>query len=315
MAKAKRSPRREESDGSFAHPRYWIAWLAIGLMRIGAWLPWRMKLAAGKGIGLLVWRFVKRRRRITSTNLRLCFPELSEAQHEALVRKTFIANGIGILETATAWCRDPEHLRHRVIFKGQEHMARVQAQGKGALVIGVHFSTLDLGGALHSLFFPADVVYRPHNNALFERFMTRARRRIFGQAIDRRDLRGVVRRIKAGHNVWYSPDQDFGRDVSVFAPFFGIQTASIKLTAKIARMTGAPVMPFMFHRNPDNRTYTLEYLPPLENYPSGDEEADAAKVNAFIEAAIRKHPEQYLWLHRRFKTRPEGEPDLYQLDR
>jgi len=121
----------------------------------------------------------------------------------------------------------------------------------------------------------------------------------------------ALRRIKAGNNVWYSPDQDFGRDVSVFAPFFGINAATIKLTAKIARMTGAPVMPLIFHRNPDNRTYTLEYLPALEHFPSGDEVADAAQVNAVIEAAIRRHPEQYLWLHRRFKTRPQGEPGFY----
>ena len=190
-------------------------------------------------------------------------------------------------------------------------MAHAQAQGKGVLVIGIHFSTLDLGGALHSLFFPADVVYRPHNNPLFERFMTRARSRIFGQAIDRHDLRGAVRRIKAGHTVWYSPDQDFGRDVSVFAPLFGQQAATIRLTAKLARMTGAPVVPMMFHRNPDNATYTIESLPALENFPSDDEVADATKVNQFIEQAIRKHPEQYLWLHRRFKTRPEGDSGVY----
>ncbi|GAB2803399.1 lipid A biosynthesis lauroyl acyltransferase [Halomonas shantousis] len=295
----------------FAHPRYWPTWLAIILMRIGAWLPWRLKLMVGRTIGVLAWRFATSRRRITETNLALCFPEKSEEERARLVRQTFIANGIGILETATGWCRDPEHLRHRVTFQGAEHMERAMAQGKGALIIGIHFSTLDLGGALHSLFFPADVVYRPHDNPLFERFMTRARRHIFGAAIDRHDLRGVVRRIKAGHAVWYSPDQDFGRDVSVFAPFFGIQAASIKLTAKIARMTGAPVMPLIFHRNPDNRTYTLEYLPALENFPSGDEVADATQVNAVIEGAIRRHPEQYLWLHRRFKTRPAGEAKFY----
>lgn len=296
---------------NFAHPRYWPTWLAIGLMRLGAWLPWRLKMAVGRLIGLCAWRFARSRRRITETNLALCFPELSEEERSRLVRETFIANGKGILETATGWCRDPEHLRHRVTFKGEEHMTQALAQGKGALIIGVHFSTLDLGGALHSLFFPADVVYRAHDNPLFERFMTRARRRIFGRAIDRHDLRGVVRRIKEGHAVWYSPDQDFGRDASVFAPFFGVEAATLKLTAKIARMTGAPVMPLIFHRNPGDETYTLEYLPALENFPSGDDVADATRINGLIEDAIRRHPEQYLWLHRRFKTRPRGEPKLY----
>ncbi|MCK0767615.1 MULTISPECIES: LpxL/LpxP family Kdo(2)-lipid IV(A) lauroyl/palmitoleoyl acyltransferase [Chromohalobacter] len=296
---------------NFAHPRYWPTWLAIGLMRLGAWLPWRLKMAVGRLIGLCAWRFARSRRRITETNLALCFPELSEEERSRLVRETFIANGKGILETATGWCRDPEHLRHRVTFKGEEHMTQALAQGKGALIIGVHFSTLDLGGALHSLFFPADVVYRAHDNPLFERFMTRARRRIFGRAIDRHDLRGVVRRIKEGHAVWYSPDQDFGRDASVFAPFFGVEAATLKLTAKIARMTGAPVMPLIFHRNPGDETYTLEYLPALENFPSGDDIADATRINGLIEDAIRRHPEQYLWLHRRFKTRPRGEASLY----
>ncbi|WP_353981416.1 LpxL/LpxP family Kdo(2)-lipid IV(A) lauroyl/palmitoleoyl acyltransferase [Salinicola endophyticus] len=294
-----------------AHPRYWGTWFAIALMKASAFLPWRLKLAVGRGIGLLSWRLAKRRRHITDTNLALCFPEWDSDKRAEMVKRTFVANGIGILETATGWCRDPEHLRQRIAFRGIEHMERARAQGKGVLVIGIHFSTLDLGGALHSLFFPADVVYRPHDNPVFENFMTRARRDIFGAAIDRHDLRGVVRRIKSGHVVWYSPDQDFGRDASVFAPFFGVEAATLKLTAKIARMTGAPVMPFMFHRNPDDRTYTLEYLPAFENFPSDDEVADATLVNAFIEQAIRRHPEQYLWLHRRFKTRPPGEPSVY----
>lgn len=296
----------------YAHPRYWTAWLAITLMKIGAQLPWRIRIALGSAIGCLIYHCVKRRRHIADTNIRLCFPELSNIKRQALVKRIFRANGIGILETATAWCCSPEKMRRRVVFKGTDHMRAALAEGKGALIIGIHFSTLDLGGALHSLFFDADVVYRPHDNPVFERFMTQARRHIFGCAIDRHDLRGVVKRIKSGHAVWYSPDQDFGRDVSVFAPFFGVEAASIKLTAKIARMTGAPVMPLIFHRNDDDNTYTLEYLPALKNFPSGDDVADATCINAVIEQAIRRHPEQYLWLHRRFKTRPhKDDPDLY----
>lgn len=304
--------RRTSSFMEYAHPRYWTAWLAIALMKVSAWLPWRLIIGLGSAIGWLAYHLVKRRRHITDTNVRLCFPELSHLERQTLVKRIFRANGIGILETAIGWCRNPEHMRRRVTFKGADHMRDALAQGKGALIIGVHFSTLDLGGALHSLFFDADVVYRPHDNAVFEHFMTQARSHIFGRAIDRRDLRGVVKRIKSGHAVWYSPDQDFGRDASVFAPFFGIEAASLKMTAKIARMTGAPVMPLIFHRNADDERYTLEYLPALVDYPSGDDVADAARINAVIEHAIRRHPEQYLWLHRRFKTRPHSDdPDLY----
>jgi len=296
---------------SYFHPRYWSTWLAIAAMYMAAWLPWPVKLGCGKAIGLLAWRFAKRRRRITETNIALCFPEKTATEQARLVKDTFVANGIGLIETATAWCRDAEDLRHRVSRINQDHLSRALVRNRGALVIGIHFSTLDLGGALHSLFYSADVVYRPHNNPLFDHFMTRARSRTFGRTIHRHDLRGAVRQLKAGRIVWYSPDQDFGRDVSVFAPFFGQQAATIKLTAKIARMTGAPVVPMMFHRNPDNRTYTIEWLPALDNFPSGDEAADAARINAIIEQAIRKHPEQYLWLHRRFKTRPQGEDKIY----
>lgn len=296
---------------SFLHPRYWATWLAIAAMHTAAWLPWPLKLGCGKAIGLLALRLAKRRRRITETNVALCFPEKSPREQQRLVRDIFVANGMGLIETATAWCRDAEDLRHRVSLINQDHLSRALARQKGALVIGIHFSTLDMGGALHSLFFSADAVYRPHNNPLFDRFMTRARSRSFGRTIDRHDLRGAVRQLKAGRIVWYSPDQDFGQSASVFAPFFGQQAATIKLTAKIARMTGSPVVPMMFHRNPDNHTYTIEWLPALENFPSGDEVADATRINAIIEQAIRKHPEQYLWLHRRFKTRPEGEAKIY----
>lgn len=136
---------------SFAHPRYWPTWLAIGAMYIAAWLPWRLKMAIGKGLGLLAWRFAKRRRHITETNIALCFPEKSPQQQYQLVKDTFIANGIGLIETATGWCRDGESLRHRVAYIGEEHMARAEARGKGVIIVGVHFSSLDLGGALRAL--------------------------------------------------------------------------------------------------------------------------------------------------------------------
>lgn len=296
---------------SWAHPRYWPTWGAIALMYLAAWLPWSLKLALGRGLGLLAWRFAKRRRHITETNIRLCFPELNPQQQADLVKRTFIANGIGLLETATAWCRSVDFMRQRMQFTGTEHLQKALAQGKGAIILGIHFSTLDLGGALHGLLFDVDVIYRRHDNPLFEAFMTRSRERIFGAALDRRDLRAAIKRIKSGRGVWYSPDQDFGADVSVFAPFFGQTAASIKMTSRLAKMTGAPVLPLMFHRNPDDFTYRLEYLPPLDPFPTGDEVADATQVNAFIEQAIRRHPEQYLWLHRRFKTRPPGEASVY----
>ena len=293
------------------HPRYWPTWLVIGVLHLGAWLPWKLKIAAGKGLGHLAYHLARERRHFTEVNIRLAFSEKSPAEQKQLVKDSFLANGIGILEVATSLVRDVSFMQDRVTFKGREYMEEARAKGKGVLVLGVHFSVLDFGGALHGLFYPGDAIYKPHKNPVFNRFIQKGREKHYQQLIAQKDLKGLVRRIRQGHAVWYSPDQDFGRKVSVFAPFFGVEAASITMTARIARMTGAPVLPLRMHRNPDNYTYTLEYLPPLEDFPSGDDVADATRVNEIIEKMIRVHPEQYLWMHRRFKTRPDPEDPSY----
>ena len=293
------------------HPRYWPTWLAIGGLHLGAWLPWRAKVALGRGIGLAALLFAKERRHITQVNLRLAFPELNKKEQRRLLRSTFQANGIGMLEVATCLVRRVDFLKNRVQVKGREHMARALAEGRGALVVGAHFSMLDLGGALHALFFPGDTLYKANKNPVFNEFIRKGREQYLDCQVEQKDLKGLVRRIRQGHAVWYSPDQDFGRKISVFAPFFGVEAASITMTARIARMTAAPVIPLRMHRNPDNYTYSLEYLPPLENFPSGDEVADATRINRILEQMIRVHPEQYLWMHRRFKTRPDPEDPGY----
>ncbi len=293
------------------HPRYWPTWLGIGALHVCAWLPWSVKIALGKSLGYLALTFAKERRHFTEVNIRLAFPELSEQEQKRFVRDTFIANGLGFMEVATSLVRKVDFMKGQVTFKGREHMDAALAEGKGVLVVGAHFSVLDFGGALHGLFYPGDAIYKPHKNPVFDRFIRQGREQHFDYLVPQKDLKSLVRRIRQGHAVWYSPDQDFGRKVSVFAPFFGVEAASITMTARIARMTGAPVLPLRMHRNSDNRSYTLEYLPPLENFPSGDEVADASQVNQVIEKMIRVHPEQYLWMHRRFKTRPDPEDPSY----
>lgn len=294
------------------HPRYWLTWLAIGALTIIAYLPWSIKAFLGKGLGRLAFLVAGRRRHITEVNIKLCFPEKTAEEQKKLVKDIFLANGIGIFETATALVRDVSFLKERVTFIGREHLDKTLAEGKGAIILGVHFSALDLGGALHGLFFTGDSIYKPHKNAVFNRFIERGRTQYFEEQIPSNNLKKLVRRVRSGKICWYSPDQDFGRDVSVFAPFFGVEAASIVMTARISKMAKVPVLPLRIHRNPDNYTYTLEYLPPLENFPSGDDVADATQVNQVIEAMIRLNPEQYLWMHRRFKTRPDPKsPSLY----
>jgi KDO2-lipid IV(A) lauroyltransferase len=142
--------------------------------------------------------------------------------------------------------------------------------------------------------------------------MVRQRRRLFDDLLQSTDMRTIVRNVKAGKTVWYAPDQDFGRERSVFAPFFGVATATLTTTARLARLTGAPVLPYVSERLPGAQGYRIALLPALEDFPGGNDLADATRVNAVLEQQVRAMPEQYLWIHRRFKTRPEGEPDLYR---
>lgn len=277
-----------------------------------AQLPMQVQWWLGKMIGALAYRVMGRRRRITEINIALCFPDLSPKQHQDLVKRAFHSNGIGILEIGSAWFRAPESLRKYTRVHGHEHVEAALQQGRGVLLLGGHYSTLDLGGSLISLFIEADVMQRDHNNPLVNAIMTRSRQQRYGVALDRRDLRGLFRRLKSNRIVWYAPDQDYGRQGSVFAPFFGVPAASITATARIAERSGCAVVPFSHFRREQGVGYDIYFQPPLEGFPSGDELADASRVNLAIEQQVRQHPEQYLWMHRRFKTRPMPEdPKLY----
>ncbi|WP_369601173.1 LpxL/LpxP family Kdo(2)-lipid IV(A) lauroyl/palmitoleoyl acyltransferase [Hahella sp. SMD15-11] len=288
------------------HPRYWPTWLGLALLWLAAWLPLRAQYALGRALGRLAMRALPKRRHIADTNLKLCFPELSEPARQALLRKTFESNGIGLFEAARAWFRSPESMRPRTRVEGLEHLKAALQQGKGVILLGGHYSTLDLGGALYTLFAEADVMQRDHDNPVFNLVMTRSRQRLYGTVLNKDDLRGLIRCLRHNRVVWYATDQDYGRQGSVFAPFFGQPAATLTTTARLARRTGAAVVPFSHFREDDDSGYTLHFEPALADYPSGDDVADATRTNQAIERAIRRHPDQYLWMHRRFKTEPDG---------
>ena len=309
----RRKKARETRYKRYLHPRWWSTWLLIGLMWLLAQLPLRAQWWLGTGVGELAWRLIPRRRRIAEVNIRLCFPELDAQQQRSLVRRAFHSNGIGILEIGLAWFRKPEDFLKHTQVHGLEHVEAALQQGKGILALGGHYSSLDLCGTLVTRFIEADVMQRDHNNALLNAFMTRARERHYGVALSARDLRGLLRRLRQNRMVWYATDQDYGRKGIVFAPFFGIPAASITATSRIAEHSGCAVLPFSHFRRSDGMGYDIYFQAPLEHFPSGDDLADASLVNATIEREVRRHPEQYLWMHRRFKTRPTPEdPDLYR---
>ena len=298
-------------DPSLLHPKYWLSWLAILLLRIVAILPFRAKLIAGQGLGWLVFHLVKKRRHTVQTNVRLCFPELNAIQQKKMVRDIFAANGIGFFEIAWAWWANIKDIEQRYDIEGLEHIEAAKADGSGVLLVGAHFVHLDLCGLMANHSSPMGVIYRKNNNPVFEYIITKGRNRFFENVIERSDMRNIVRQLRDGKSIWYSPDQDFGRDQAVFAPFFGIQAATLVATSRLAKMGRAKPVGIAHYRDPVTHRYRIVLTPVNEAFPTGDDQKDATLINAMLEKAIRVQPDQYMWVHRRFKTRPEGEPSLY----
>ena len=280
-------------------------------MKVIVRLPRKTQYGLGRTLGKLLYKYAKRRRHITEVNIRLCFPELSKTQQQLLVKKTIEENAIGFIETAVSWFREPAYAQKYLTINGLEHLEAAKNKGKGVLLVGAHYTTLDLGALLASSVTKIDAMYRPHENSFFNKVMKSSREKFCQQVIDRNNMRGVIKSIKDGHVFWYAPDQDYGREVSVFAPFFGINAATVKFTAKISKICECPVIIFSHHRKNDDSGYLVTFSKALENYPSGDDVKDATMVNSKIEKEVRKYPEQYMWVHRRFKTRPEGEAGYY----
>jgi lipid A biosynthesis lauroyl/palmitoleoyl acyltransferase len=297
----------------FLAPKYWLTWLGLGLLWLSIQLPYPLLLGLGKTLSWLGYVLMPARRRIIRTNLRLCFPELNDRHIRRLMRQNFYSSTLAIFESALAWWGPDRRLKKRYRIEGLEHLAEAEAMGKGVLLLGGHYTTLEISGRflgyhMHNL----RPTYKRAHNALFEAVMAWSRRNIHDGLIASRNMRGILRNLKQGKVVWYAPDQDFGMKSSVFAPFMGVQTATLVLTARIAQSSGAPMLPFYSERLPGTQGYLVRFGPVVKDFPSGDDIADATAINRAIEDQIRRTPEQYLWGHRRFKTRPRGEPLFYK---
>lgn len=297
---------------AFLAPRYWPLWLGFGLLRLLIILPYRWLLLLGGLLGQLMYLTIPRRRRIAATNIRLCFPALSASEQQALVKASFRESGISLFEIGLSWWGSHRQLQRLCRIEGLQHLDAARQQGKGVILLSAHFSCLEIGGRLLARHTPFYVMYKYHRNPLFEAMMKHSREGYYLGAIERSDARSLIKTLKADHACWYALDQDFGTINAVFAPFFGIQAATLTATSRFARITGAAVVPFFVRRCEDGSGYQLTLLPALENFPSGDDQADATLTNHLIETEVRKAPAQYLWLHRRFKSRPEGEDNVYR---
>ena len=294
----------------FKQPSLWPTLVWAGVLRLLVLLPYHWQLRIGAGFGWLLSHLARERRHVTHTNLRLCFPELSDAEHQHMFKKVFRHNGIGLMEAAMAWWAPRSWFKQRVTLKGQEHLDAALAKGKGVIMLGAHFSTLDLGGLLFSFQYPLNTLYRPNNNPLLDRIIYNGRAR-FTHNINRSDFRSVIRKLKNNEIIWYAPDQDFGMKQSVFVPFFGVPAATLTATTRLAKLNNSPVLMLSQHRT-ENGQYELELYPAIEPFPTGDLQQDACLINRAIETAIRKDPAQYMWVHKRFKSHPKGKNYLYE---
>lgn len=284
-------------------PRHWPSWLGLGLLRLSLLLPFPVLVALGRGMGWCIYCLAKRWRLVTYANLRRCFPDKPRAEHRRLAVAHFESIGIGLFELAMGWWSGERRLRRLVTISGLEHLEKARAEGNGVLIMSAHFTSFEIGGRLLGLFSPFYLMYRPNDNPVLEYVVRRVRRRHFAGIIPSNKIRELMRRLREGHCVWYAPDLGYKRKNHVMAPFFNQPAPTNPATSRIARSTGAPVIPFYPERRPGAKGYHLRLLPPIENFPSDDPEADTARTNAILEQQIRSMPSQYFWSFDRFKTK------------
>lgn len=298
---------------SMLHPRFWLLWFGLGIAYLLSWLPYRVLMSLGRGLGLLMLKLLKSRRKVAARNLELCFPEKSAAERQQLLRANFQHTGCAAVETIISWWWPDWRFKPLAQFKGYHYIQAELAKGKGVLLLAPHMLHLEASGRTFGFTHPSVGFYRPHNNPVMEFFMYRGRSKGNKYMIGKRDVKGLIHALNQGEVCFYLPDQDYGRNRAEFVPFFAVpDTATTTGTMLFANAANCSVIPIYSSCLPNNGGYVIEALPPLENFPSGDQKADCSKVNQWVEQAVLKHPEQYMWLHRRFKTRPDPQaPSLY----
>lgn len=285
----------------FLSPRYWPVWLGLGAMRLTAALPFAWQMSIGKGIGTLARRLAGGRRRVAEKNIAACYPQLDEHARAALLREHFRSVGIGLVEVALGWWGTPERLRALATVHGLEHLQNALRDGHGALLLAGHFTTIEIGGTILSFSAPFHAMYRKFENPLFEEVMRRRRLSRVSTVIRRGDFRDMMRSLQGGHAVLYMPDQAYVRSNSVMVPFFGVPAPTSTGTSRLARRSGARVVPFLPLRRADGSGYDLHLFPALDNFPGDDPLTDTARLNKLFESQVNQAPAQYLWIHRRFK--------------
>ena len=289
-------------------PARWPAQLLVGLLWCLHWLPLPVLRALGGAFGRLLYAIGRERRTVALTNLRLCFPELSEHERVALARRHFVAFARAFLDRTLLWWAPRERLERLIRVEGVEHLA---ADGRPTIILAPHFVGLDAGGSLLTMLTPLVSVYSNQKNPVFNEVFLAGRKRFNEPVLLSRQegMRRAVKSMRAGLPFYYLPDMDFGARDAVFVPFFGVPAATITAFARLARLLDARIVPCITRMT--DAGYTVELQAPWADFPGDSVELDTRRLNEYIEAQVRRMPEQYFWLHKRFKTRPPGEPKLY----
>lgn len=265
----------------------------------------------GQALGMVLYIFARERRRVAETNISLCFKSLSKAQQNKIVSAHFRCFGRGFLERGILWWSSKQRIQRLVQIEGLEHWSAVKE--KPVIWLAPHFIGLDMGGVRLTTEYPLVSIYSHQKNPVFDTVLHRSRTR-FGLTtlFSRQDgVRSVIKVLRQGMPFYYLPDMDFGPRDSVFVPFFGVSAATITGLSRLARLTGAAVVPCITRQLPRGEGYRIKFYPAWDNFPGNDIEADTRRMNAFIEERVIEMPEQYFWLHKRFKTRPSGEKRFY----
>ena len=288
--------------------------LLLFALRVVAPMPWGVQRVLGRAAGCLMYCVMRRRRRIADTNLAVCFPDHDDAARTRLVRRHFRSLGLGLLEIALAWYGSDARIGPRSRIVGTEHLEAALSHGRGVILLSGHFTTFEMAGRIFTSRFEAGATYRPHDDPWWDAALRAGRGRYVSDLVPHKDARAMVRYLRGNRILWYAPDQDFSRAIGrhqVFARFFAERASTTTATAWLARRSGARVVPFASYRHPDDSGWEVVLGPALEDFPSGDDLADADRLNSVLESQIERRVEQYLWVHRRFKTRPPGMPPVY----
>jgi KDO2-lipid IV(A) lauroyltransferase len=297
----------------FALPRYWPTWLGLGILRTLGRLPFGAQVRVARSLGWLIRRLPLAYVRIARCNIALCLPHLSADEREALLNGHCRSLGMALCETATTWWGSDARVGRLAEIRGMEHLEAAFARGRGAILIGGHFTTIEIATRILGTAVRMNVVYRPTKNALLSHIMHSSFRR-HGNPIRHDDIRSMIRALKNNEAVWYAPDQSYRNKGAAMVDFFGIPAATTTATSRLAKISGAAVLTYFPERLPGSAGYRVVIGPPFEDFPGPDPVKDVERFNALLERQILKVPEQYLWMHRRFKGLAADYPDYYGRD-